>query len=311
VTAVTGRDELLALLRPRFATATSDIEPPVVVGCSGGADSVALLVLAVDAGLRPVAVHVDHGLRPESQREQCAVAALAASVGAAFDGRAVCVEPGSNVEARARDARYGVLEAARAEHRASAVLIAHTADDQAETVLLNVLRGSATAGLAGMRSRRGCVVRPLLATRRAELAALCEALTLPVLHDPMNDDESFRRVALRRQVVPLLEQLAARDLVPVLAGQAEILGEESDYLDALARAAWPIDGDTPARALATLEPVLARRAVRQWLGPPPPSRAEVARVLDVASGARRATELAGRRTVRLGQGGRLLLDANK
>jgi tRNA(Ile)-lysidine synthase len=311
VTAAPGRDELLALLRPRFAATTSDVEPPVVVGCSGGADSMALLVLAVDAGLRPVAVHVDHGLRPESRREQCEVAELAMSVGAPFDGRAASVEPGSNVEARARDARYGALEAARAEHEASAVLVAHTADDQAETVLLNVLRGSATSGLAGMRPRRGFVVRPLLATRRAELAALCEALMLPVLHDPMNDDESFRRVALRRRVVPLLEQLAARDLVPVLAGQAEILGEESDYLDALARAAWPVDGDTPAGALAMLEPVLARRAVRQWLGPPPPSRAEVARVLDVVSGRRRATELAGGRTVRLGGGGRLLLDPNK
>jgi tRNA(Ile)-lysidine synthase len=161
-----------------------------------------------------------------------------------------------------------------------------------------------------MRARRGRVVRPLLSTRRSELAALCDALALPVLHDPMNDDEHFRRVALRRQVVPLLEQLAIRDLVPVLARQAEILGEESDYLDALARAAWPVEGDTTARALAALDPVLARRAVRLWLGPPPPNRAEVARVLDVASGMRRATELAGGRTVRRG-GGRLLLDANK
>jgi tRNA(Ile)-lysidine synthase len=306
VTAAAGRDDLLAPLRPRFAAATADVAAPVVVGCSGGADSVALLVLAVDAGLSPVAVHVDHGLRPESRDEQGLVAALVSRVGAAFDGRAVCIERGANVEARARDARYAALESARTEHHASAVLVAHTADDQAETVLLNVLRGSAATGLAGMRARRDQVVRPLLSTRRAELAALCDALGLPVLHDPMNDDETFRRVALRRKVLPLLEQLAARDLVPVLAGQAEILGEESDYLDALARAAWPVAGDPSARALSTLAPVVARRAVRQWLGPPPPSRAEVARVLEVASGARRATELAGGRTVRRGAGGRLL-----
>jgi tRNA(Ile)-lysidine synthase len=269
---------------------------------------VALLVLAVDAGLAPVAVHVDHALRPESGHEQGLVAALAARVGAAFHGRAVCVESGANVEARARDARYAALESARTEHHATAVLVAHTADDQAETVLLNVLRGSAATGLAGMRVRRDRVVRPLLSARRAELAALCDALGLPVLHDPMNDDETFRRVALRRKVLPLLEQLAARDLVPVLAGQAEILGEESDYLDAVARGAWPVAGDPSARALSLLAPVLARRAVRQWLGLPPPSRAEVARVLEVASGARRATELAGRRTVRRGAGGRLLLE---
>jgi tRNA(Ile)-lysidine synthase len=310
VIAVAERDEILTPLRPRFAAATSGIDAPVVVGCSGGADSVALLVLAVDAGLEPVAVHVDHGLRPQSHREQGHVAALAGSVGAVFDGRAVRVEPGSNVEARARDARYRALEAAREDHAARSVLVAHTADDQAETVLLNVLRGSATTGLAGMRARRGRVVRPLLATRRAELAALCDALGLPVLCDPMNEDETYRRVALRRTVLPLLEQVAARDLVPVLAGQAEILGEESDFLDALARAAWPVDGDTPARQLAALEPVLARRAVRQWLGPPPPSRAEVARVLEVASGTWRATELAGGRTVRRTEG-RLLVDATE
>jgi tRNA(Ile)-lysidine synthase len=307
VTAVAGRDEL-APLRARFAAGAAGVDPPVVVGCSGGADSVALLVLAVDAGLRPLAVHVDHGLRPESRGEQDHVAELAAHVGAAFDGRTVHIEPGSNTEARARDARYAALEAARVEYGASAVLVAHTADDQAETVLLNVLRGSAAAGLAGMRARRGTIVRPLLTTRRFELVALCHALALSVLHDPMNDDETFRRVALRRRVVPLLEELAARDLVPVLAGQAEILGEESDYLDALARAAWPVAGDTRARELSSLHPVLARRAVRQWLGPPPPSRAEVARVLEVASGARRATELAGGRTVRLGGRGRLLVD---
>jgi tRNA(Ile)-lysidine synthase len=280
-----------------------------VVGCSGGTDSVALLVLAFDAGLEPVAVHVDHGLLPQSDRDQGHVAELAATLGVTFDGRAVRVEPGSNVEARARDARYRTLEAARAEHAASSVFVAHTADDQAETVLLNVLRGAAATGLAGMRARRGRVVRPLLATRRAELAALCDALALLVLHDPMNDDERYRRVALRRRVMPLLGQLAERDLVPVLAGQAEILGEESDFLDALARAAWPVDGDTPARELAALEPVLARRAVRQWLGPPPPSRAEVARVLEVASASRRATELAGGRTVRRA-GGRLRIDPN-
>jgi tRNA(Ile)-lysidine synthase len=307
VIAVADRDQLLALLRPRFAAATAEIDAPVVVGCSGGSDSVALLALAVDAGLEPIAVHVDHGLRPQSHRDQCHVAALAATVDARFDGRAVRVEPGSNVEARARDARYRVLEVARADHAASSVLVAHTADDQAETVLLNVLRGSAGTGLAGMRARRDRVVRPLLATRRAELAALCDALALPVLHDPMNDDETYRRVALRRRVMPLLQQLAARDLVPVLAGQAEILGQESDFLDALARAAWPVNGDTPARELAALDPVLARRAVRQWLGPPPPSRAEVGRVLDVACATRRATELAGGRTVRRA-GGRLLVE---
>jgi tRNA(Ile)-lysidine synthase len=121
---------------------------------------------------------------------------------------------------------------------------------------------------------------------------------LAVLHDPMNDDESFRRVAVRRRVLPMLESVAGRDLVPVLARQSELLREESDFLDELARAAWPGSEGVSARALATLPPALARRAVRLWLGPPPPSLAEVTRVLQVASGEQRATELAGGRTVR-------------
>ncbi|MEX1006513.1 MAG: tRNA lysidine(34) synthetase TilS [Acidimicrobiia bacterium] len=278
------------------------LEPPVVVGCSGGTDSVALLALTADAGLGPIAVHVDHGIRPDGNRERDHVAALAARLGARFDSRTVDIPPGSNLEERARDARYEALEAARVEHGATAVLVAHTTDDQAETVLLNILRGAAGTGLSGMPARRGFVVRPLLGFRRAETSALCAALGLPVLHDPMNDDEAFRRVAVRRRVLPMLSDVAGRDLVPVLARQAELLREESAFLDELAQAAWPGADGTSARALAALSPVLARRAVRQWLGPPPPSSAEVTRVLQVAAGRHRATELSGGRAVRRAAG---------
>jgi tRNA(Ile)-lysidine synthase len=294
--------------RERFRAAVTEIEVPVVVGCSGGPDSVALLALAVDAGLVPVAVHVDHGLHPGSEGEQSHVKAVADALGAQFDARRVGVPPGPNLEARARDARYAALEDARAVHHASAVMVAHTADDQAETVLLNVLRGSAASGLAGMAARRGALVRPLLRFRRTETAGICAALGLPTVHDPMNDDDAFRRVAVRRRVLPLLEGIAGRDLVPVLTRQAELLRDESVFLDELASSAWPTADGTSARALASLPPVLARRAVRLWLGPPPPSSAEVERVLRVAAGEHRATELAGGRTVRR-TSGRLRVDA--
>jgi tRNA(Ile)-lysidine synthase len=304
------RAPALAPWRERYAAAATaaDLQCPVVVGCSGGADSVALLALAADAGLDPIAAHVDHGLRPAGNLDRDHVAALAARLGARFDARTVDVAPGTNLEERARDARYEALEAARVECGASAILVAHTTDDQAETVLLNILRGAAGTGLSGMPSRRGLVVRPLLGFRRAETEALCAALGLPVLHDPMNDDEAFRRVAVRRRVLPMLAGVAGRDLVPVLARQADLLREESAFLDELARAAWPGPDGTSARALAELSPVLARRAVRQWLGPPPPSSAEVTRVLQVAASRHRATELSGGRRVRR-SAGRLHLDA--
>jgi len=274
-----------------------DVSAPVVVACSGGADSLALLALAVDAGLAPVAVHVDHGLRRGSEREADVVAGAAARLGAGFDARQVHVGAGPNLEARARSARYDALEAARAEHGATAVLVAHTADDQAETVLLNLLRGSGSAGLGGMPARRGRVVRPLLGARRADVRAECARRELVPVEDPSNEDRAHRRNWIRHEVLPLLERGAGRDLTPVLARQADVLRAESDFLDALARAGWPGEAGARARDLAALPDPLARRAVRCWLGPPPPALDEVEAVLAVARGVRRAVDLAGGRRV--------------
>ena len=274
-----------------------DVTAPVVVGCSGGADSLALLVLAVDAALDPIAVHVDHGVRDGSAAEADTVAEAAARLGARFDARRVSVNRGPNLEARARTARYDALECARAEHGASAVLVGHTADDQAETVLLNLLRGSGSSGLAGMPSRRGHIVRPLLGIRRAELRALCAQRGLVPVSDPSNQDLSFRRNRIRHEVIPLLEGVAGRDLTPILVRQAEVLRTESDFLDGVARAAWPGEAGARARDLAALPRALARRAVRCWLGQPRPSLEEVDEILAVASGERRAVDLAGGRRV--------------
>lgn len=279
------------------------VDAPVVVACSGGPDSLALVALAVDAGLAPIAVHVDHGLRAGSGREAAVVADAAARLDARFHAERVAVDPGSNLEARARDARYEALERARVALGATAVLVGHTADDQAETVLLNLLRGSASSGLGGMPSRRGTVIRPLLGLRRTDTAALCERVGVTPIDDPMNADPAFRRVWLRREILPALARGADRDLVPVLARQADVLRAESDFLDELARAAWPPgDGNASAGSLAAIPAVLARRAVRCWLGPPPPSLDEVERVLAVARGEARGTELAGGRRVRRRRG---------
>ena len=280
------------------AIGLDDIEGPVVVACSGGADSLALLVVAVARGLTPTAAYIDHGLRPESRYEAELVAGAAQRLGAQFSSTRVCIEPGRNLEARARAARYTALEATRARVGASVVLVAHTADDQAETVVLNLLRGSASAGLGGMAVRRGTVVRPFLRVRRSETEAACTALGLDPVRDPMNNDLSYRRVWVRRVVLPLLSEGAGRDLVPVLERQARLLRAESDYLDELAGAAWPLpDGSTPAPALTRLPLVLARRAVRMWVGPPPPTWNEVERVLAVARCEVVATEVGGGRRI--------------
>jgi tRNA(Ile)-lysidine synthase len=273
----------------------------LVVGCSGGPDSLALLAVLRACRFDVVATYVDHGLRAAASHEAALVADAAARFGAAARTLRVSVEPGPNLEARARDARYAALEAVRAETGAVAIAVGHTADDQAETVFLNFLRGSGADGLAGMAAARGYVRRPLLALRRAETCELCAKLRLAPAHDVMNDDVRHRRVWLRREVFPALERGAARDLVPLLVRQAEVLRAETALLDdAVADVVEP-DGPLDGARVDALPLALARRAVRRWLGVPPVGTTEVEAVLDVARGSARATELHdGRRVERVG-----------
>jgi tRNA(Ile)-lysidine synthase len=271
---------------------------PVVVACSGGADSLALLALAAAAGIEVVAVHVDHGLRAGSDADFAVVRQAAARLGVPATMSRVTIAPGPNLEARARDARYDALEHARSAAGASVVLVGHTADDQAETVLLNLLRGSASAGLAAMAACQGTIVRPILGLRRRDTREICARLRFAPVADPMNGETRFRRVWLRREVLPLLEAGANRDLRALLARQAEVLRDESDLLDALAADALAAAGDPPrVRDLGALDPAVARRAVRLWLGGRPPSLATVDAILAVVAGERRALELAGGRRV--------------
>jgi tRNA(Ile)-lysidine synthase len=255
----------------------------VTCAVSGGPDSTALLALAVAAGCVVTAVHVDHGLRPGSAEEADVVRATAERFGASFRGVTVQVGPGPNLEARAREARYGALPAD--------VLTGHTADDQAETVLANLLRGAGSAGLAAMRPGPR---RPILGLRRAETHDLCRRLGLEVVHDPSNDLPDHLRNRVRGELLPLLTELGRRDPVPVLVRQADLLRDESDLLDLLAADLDPADAD----ALADAHPAVARRVVRRWLTDGyPPDAATVERVLAVARGEAVATEVGGGRRV--------------
>jgi tRNA(Ile)-lysidine synthase len=259
---------------------------PVACAVSGGADSLALLVLACAAALDVTAVHVDHGLRPGSAAEADIVRDAAARFGAAFVAERVHLAPGPNLEARARAARYGVLPAG--------ALTGHTADDQAETVLLNLLRGAGVDGIAAIRPGP---TKPLLGLRRAETRALCDELGLVPVDDPSNDDPSLRRNRVRHELIPLLDAIAQRDVAAVLARQAALLGDDAALLDDLAAAIDPTD----ARALVAAPLPLARRAVRRWLYDGcehPPDAATVERVLAVARGEAKATDVGGGRAVR-------------
>ncbi len=268
----------------------------VCCAVSGGPDSLALLVLAVDAGLAVTAVHVDHGLRPGSEHEAGIVATAADRFGARFEARRVAVPPGPDLEARARAARHGALP--------PGALFGHTADDRAETVLLAVLRGAGLDGVAAMTTAR----HPLLDLRRSETEAVCAEVGLDPVRDPTNADPRFRRNRVRHEVLPVLGDVADRDVVPLLCRLADLARDDVALLDGLAGRLDPTD----ARELSQAPLALARRAVRAWLRPhlpggQPPDAAAVARVLSVAAGEHVGTEVAGGVAVRR-TGGRLRLE---
>ncbi len=269
---------------------------PVNCGVSGGADSLALLVLATAAGCVTTAFHVDHGLRTGSAAEADVVRHAAVRFGARFEARSAIVDLGGDLEARARRARYDALP--------DGVLTGHTMDDQAETLLLNLIRG---AGLHGLGAMRPSVSKPLLAIRRAETSALCAAMGLEPVVDPSNNDPGFRRNRVRHEVLPLLAEVAARDLVPILARTADVARGGADHLDELAVAIDPTD----ARRLAEALPALAAVAIRSWVrsvAPElhPPDAATIARVRRVAGGEAVATDVGGGWEVRR-HAGRLAL----
>lgn len=256
----------------------------VTAAVSGGADSMALLVLAVASGCQVTAIHVDHGLRPGSASEADVVATAARRFGARFRSETVDVAAGPNLEARARTARYAVLP--------DDVLVGHTTDDRAETMLLNLLWGSGPTGLATMGPSPR---RPILALRRKETEALCAHLGITPVHDHTNEEPAFRRNRIRHELLPLLADIADRDPVPILARQGELFAELTADLDHLAADLDPTD----AAMLREAPPSLARTALRAWLHAVgvndgyPPTAAAIERVLAVARNERRATEVDG------------------
>ena len=266
----------------------------------------AMLALAVASGCRPKALYVDHGLRDAGPEEGEIVKAGARSLGATFEAVAVIVELGGDLEARARHARYEALP--------EGALVGHTADDQAETLLLNIMRGAGLDGLSGMRAsdagpRR--VRRPILDLRRKETRAFVDAVGLEIVSDPSNFELRFRRNRVRHELLPLLAEVAGRDPVPLLARTAALLREDAAFLDLLASSLDPTD----ARALAHAPPPLAKRALRSWLrrgqGPErhPPSFHELQKVWAVVIGETVACELAGGRRLSRSSG-RLRIEAN-
>ena len=251
---------------------------------SGGPDSAALTALAARRRLDVTAVHVNHGLRPGADDDARTAERIASRLGVAFRCERADLVDGPNLEARARAARLDLL--------GPTALTGHTADDQAETLLLALLRGSGATGLAAMRPGGR---HPILALRRTDTLTVCDALDLAPAGDPSNHDPRFRRNRVRHEILPLLADVAERDVVPLLVRSADHLRDDDDLLQAMADELDPTD----APAVAAAPPPVARRALRRWLTVEgyPPDSAAIERVLAVASGESSACEVAGGRRV--------------
>lgn len=215
----------------------------VLVACSGGADSLALLSATVfeghKLGWRVIGVTVDHGLQEGSGAQAARVVEQMAALGCDETASArVRVEvAGEGIEAAARRARYDVLEQMRAHFGAEVVLLGHTRDDQAETVLLGLTRGSGGRSLAGMRRAFDHYARPLLDVSRDDTVTACQVEGLEIWDDPHNEDLGFTRVRVRRLVLPLLEEELGPGVAATLARTADQLRDDVEVLDELAAGA--------------------------------------------------------------------------
>jgi tRNA(Ile)-lysidine synthase len=245
------------------------LDGPVLVACSGGADSLALAAaLAFEAPRRDIRaglITIDHGLQPGSAEQAARIASLGYEFGMdPVEVVRVSVGTEGGPEAAARTARYrALLSAADALDRD--VMLAHTLDDQAETVLLGLGRGSGPRSIAGMRRRSGRFVRPLLSVRRATTVAACGALGLEPWQDPQNVDSSFQRVRLRREVLPLLEDVLQGGVAEALARTAELLQNDLDALDELvAPDRNAVTDGLDVHALTALPKALRTRTLRAW-----------------------------------------------
>ena len=265
---MTGPPAATAAVRVAVRRCLADLPagPPVAAAVSGGADSLALAAALSFERPGSVALVVDHGLQPGSR----AVAERAAAQcrGLGLDAELLgnqqhpgAVDVGGGPEAAARALRYRLLDAAVERRALAAVLLGHTRDDQAETVLLALARGSGARSLAGMPAARGVYRRPLLDLPRGTVRAACREAGLEPVDDPHNADPAYARVRVRATAMPALEQALGPGVAAALARTAAQLREDADALDALTPD-LPVEPDV--ERVAALPPALRSRALKQW-----------------------------------------------
>lgn len=245
--------------------ATLEAGDTFLVAVSGGADSLALayalLIESKSLALNPIAVTIDHQLQENSEIQSKRVEEQLKELGyVQVIIKKVLVALDSGIEAGARDARYSALVAIAQETKAVKVFLGHTRDDQAETVLLGLARGSGARSLSGMAMENGIYLRPLLSLTRAETEAACREWKLDFWNDPHNLNSEFTRVKVRREVIPYLEENLDPGISRALVRSAALLRDDADALDLWADCEY---GDLTCERLAALPKAIRTRIIRR------------------------------------------------
>lgn len=258
-----------AAIRRALAAAFARHTGKILLAVSGGVDSLALLLVAAElAPGRTGVASIDHGLRPESAAEVQWVRELVRSLGLPFHTESLGLQPGPGAEARAREARYAALGRIARAHGYSAIATAHTADDQAETLLMRLARGAALRGAASIRAEGPGLLRPLLTVRRTDTEARVAAAGLEPVRDPTNEDPGLFRARIRHQVLPVLRQAAGTAVVERLARFARSAAEDEELLSSMAAQALERVQDglgLDAVGLRALPWPIQSRVLRAWL----------------------------------------------
>jgi tRNA(Ile)-lysidine synthase len=235
----------------------------ILVAVSGGADSLALAEAAKLEGekltLKIIGVTIDHQLQNNSAA-QAEKVVNQLSIPCLIEKVSVQITDG--LEASARRARYEALVKCAKENNAVAVLLGHTKDDQAETVLLGLARGSGARSLSGMAVENGIYLRPFLNVTREQTIAACKELNLQPWNDPHNDDPTFLRVRVRKDVLPIMERELGPGVRDALVRSAQLLRDDADALDALAAEFWAADKSLEIEALSKLAKAVRTRVLR-------------------------------------------------
>lgn len=301
-----SRQGLLSIIRtidPDFSS-TLDIfssfkNRKILVACSGGADSIALCAFFYAFELDCGIAYVDHAISGATAECEILVKEIAHIYDFPFYTASLRMAESyvlsSNVEAKAREFRYGALEKIRQTHSYDLIATAHHMDDYVETFLINLIRGTGSKG-ASLQLHNETIVRPLINWRKHDLEEVVKKCGLQFFLDPMNEDKRFVRNRIRHEVIPLLSEISRRDVTPLIARAAQHVANDNSFLDSYASAMWPKD-QASTSDLKMLDTQLQVHALRVWIGGYPPTNDEMARILEVVHHERTSVQLSGNRTI--------------